>query len=400
MGDALVINEGVIFVEIEDVEGVYKAEQSGSSAIESLEDGFDLKESRELLTRNNRTGTVETVASILGAKSVTATIPVELKASGIEGQAPESGKLWQALLGGKRSATESTSKAAGHTNVRIEIEDGDIAKYKVGDILRMKESEFAGEDHVSPVTIVDETGGAAFIELLVPRDAGVFTNSVKIGAFTTYFHKSNAPSLSITNYIGKKIRQTAIGTKVTSAELGNFSTGQLADVSFSFEGLTFGDREVDGPLFDAVFDSDNGVTPPPILNSKIFQSGVEVLANSLSITLTNTLGFIKNTGSVNGRSNSRVTKFETSGTFNPTMKDDDVVAFDNFNCNKPFSIFARTQNEDCENLGVFKDGIAFYIPNARNSDLVVGNEDGIATDEISFTGHKTLGNDQFFVSFH
>jgi len=136
------------------------------------------------------------------------------------------------------------------------------------------------------------------------------------------------------------------------------------------------------------------------LTQKFFQDDTEVIVNSLAITLTNTLGFLTSTGSANGRISSRITKFETGGTFNPYMQDDNVNVFKNFDCNKKFSIFARTQNEDCDNLGVFEDGVAFYIPNARNSELGVGDEDGVLTDEIAFTGHKTLGNDQFFITFH
>lgn len=394
----LVTDEGVVFINKEVTEGLYVPEASGADAIEVLSDGLEFVESREILSRNNRTGTVETVAGLLGTKSVSGSIPVELKAKGIEGDAPESGILWEALLGGKRSGTSSVSKT-GHTVSRIEIEDADISKYKVGDSVRMKESVFAGEDHVSAITAVDETGGAAFIDLLVPRLSS-FTDNVVIGAFTTYFHLSNAPSLSVTNYIGGKIRQRLIGVRPTSAEIGSFSTGQLSDVNFAVEGLAYEDREVGTPLFSPIYDSDNGVNPVVILNSKIYQNGVEVIVNNLSVSLTNTLAFLSSTGSVNGRINSRITKFETTGSFNPYMQDDNVEVFENFNCNKKFSIFARTQNEDCDAPGEFEDGIAFYVPNARNSELGVGNEDGVVTDEITFTGHKTLGNDQFFVSFH
>lgn len=398
MGIGLIADEGVIFIEKEVTQGLYVAEQNGAAAIEVLSDGLELSEQRELLTRNNRTGTVETVASLLGTRSSSGTIPVELKASGVEGAAPETGVLWEAALGGARSGTASTSKV-GNTVSRIEIEDADIAKYSVGDIVKLKESAFAGEDHVSPIIAVDTTAAAAFIDLLVPR-ASAFTDNVVVGPFITYFPSSDPPSLSVTNYLGGKIRQSAVGVRPSSVEIGNFSTGVLSDVSFGIEGLTYRSREVGTPLFTPVFDSDNGVTPPPILNSKIFQDGAEVIVNNLGVTLTNTVAFLSSTGSANGRVESRITKFETGGSFNPYMQDDNVTVFDNFDCNKKFSIFARTQVEDCDNLGVFNHGISFYIPNARNSELGVGNEDGVLTDEISYTGHKTLGNDQFFISFH
>lgn len=397
---SLVTDEGVVFVELEPVEGTYQAEQSGATAVEVLSDGLELQIQRELLTRNNRTGTVETVASLLGTKSCSGTIPVELKAAGggTPGARPETGNMWEALLGGVRSGTASTSKT-GHTVSRIEIEDADISKYSVGDIVRAVESATAGEDHVSPITAVDATVGAAFIDLLVPR-ASAFTDNVVVAGFITFFHQSNAPSLSVTEYIGGKKRKKFVGIRPTGAELGNFSTGALADVSFTVEGLTYLTPEIATPLFTPVYDSDNGVTPPPILNSKVFQEGSEIAVNNLGVTLTNTLAFLTSTASVNGRTNSRITKFEVGGSMNPYASDSDITNFENFDCNKKFSIFARTQSEDCLNPGVFKDGIAFYIPNARNSELGVGNEDGVVTDEISFTGHKTLGNDSFFISFH
>lgn len=398
MSIGVIADQGSIFVEKEATEGVYLAEQAGASAVEILTEGLELTEQRELLTRNNRTGTVETVANLLGTKSISGSIPVELKSSGVPGTAPETGDLWEAALGGVRVGTASTSKT-GHTVSRIEIENADIAKYSVGDTVLVQESAFAGEDHVSPITAVDDTVDASFIDLLVPR-ASSFTDAVVVAPFVTYFHQSGAPSLSLTNYLGGVKRQKSLGTRVSAVEIANFATGGIGDVNFSVEGLTYGDREVGTPLFAPEFDSLNGVTPSVILNSKIYQEGAELTVNNLGISLANTLSFLSSTASVNGRVSSRITKFETSGTMNPYMEDDNVDAFDNFNCNSPFSIFARTQNEDCANPGPFSDGICFYMPNARSSELATGNEDGVLTDEISFTAHKTLGNDQFFISFH
>lgn len=394
MGIGLVADEGVVFVEREDTEAVYKAEQASESAVESLSDGLEFTPTKELLTRSNRTATVETVKSLLGTKSMTGSVPVELKASGgVEGSEPETGVLWEALLGGKRQGVAVVSKT-GHTSTRIEIEDADIGNYKVGDTVKVKE---AGAHHISPITVVDTTALAAYIELLVPF-TGPFSDNVEIGGFTTYFHQSNAPTLSITNYLGGEIREKAIGMRPVSCELGNYSTGALADTNFSVEGTSF-DREVGQPLFTPSFDSDNGVTPPVTLCAKVYQDDQEIQINTFGLSLTNTLAFLTSTASKNGKIASRITKFEVTGNINPYMEDDDVDTFDLFESNDSFSLFTATHNDDAVD-GEFKEGIAFYVPNASISELATGVEDGVLTDAVAFTGAKTLGNDAFFISFH
>lgn len=390
----LVADEGVVFIEKEDTEAVYKAEQSGNSAVESLSDGLEFSPTKELLTRSNRTSSVETVASLLGTKSMTGTVPVELKASGVTGATPETGVLWEALLGGKRTGVLATSKT-GHTDTQIEIEDGDIGQYKVGDIIKVKE---AGAHHISPITVVDEGAGTAFIVLLVPNPAGNFSDNVDIAPFTTYFHQSGAPTLSITNYLGGSIREKAIGMRPTGCEIGSYTTGALADTSFSLEGTSF-EREVGSPLFTPVFDSDIGVTPPVTLCAKVFRDSTELPVNTVGLTLTNTLSFLTSTASKNGKIASAITKFEITGNFNPYSSDTDVDNFDLFEANDPFSLFTATHNDGAVD-GEFKEGISFYVPSARVSEIATGNEDGVLTDALSFTGNKTLGNDSFFISFH
>jgi len=392
MGIGLIADEGVVYIEKEDTEAVYKPEQGSSAAVESLSEGLEFSPQKELLTRSNRTSTVETVAALLGTKSMSGSVPVELKSAGVEGNAPEAGVLWEALLGGKRTGTVSTTKT-GHTTSRLEIEDADISKYSVGDVITVKES---GAHHTSPVTVVDSSIGAAYVDLLVPA-AGAFTDNVDIAAFTTYFHQSDAPTLSITNYLAGSIREKAIGMRPTSAEIGNYTTGTLSDVNFAVEGTSF-EREVGTPLFTPTFDSDNGVTPPVVLCTKVYKDSTEVAVNSVGVSLTNTLAFLTSTASCNGKIASRITKFECSGSFNPYMQDDNVDLFTIFDDNTPFSIFTSTHNYTGV-AGEQKDTIGFYVPSARISEIGTGSEDGVLTDAVSFTGHKSLGNDTFFITF-
>ena len=382
-------NESSVFIEKEVTEGTYVAESSGASAIEVLADGLEFTPSREVLERNNLTSTVETVVGRSGTKSMTGTVPVELRGGDSEGAAPEATDLWEALLGGMRSGTASTSKASGNTSTNIEIEDADISKYSVGDVVLIKE---AGSYERRPISAVASGVGVAAITL---EFALSFTPSasVVVAAFTTYYSSTGAPTLSATNYLGGVVREKALGCRPVSAEISNFSTGQLADVSFSLEGLTY-EREVGTPLFTPTFST---ALPPVILNSKIYQSGTELEVNEMSVSMNNTLGFKTSTASSNGKISSRITKFAVTGSINP-YQDGTITNFTNFDTNAAFSLYSETANPS-GTAGETEEHVSVWMPNCRAPELVTGDVDGLMTDEISYTAHRNLGNDTIFISF-
>lgn len=390
MGIGLVTDEGSVFIEKEVTEGTYVPEASGAAAIEVLSDGLEFTPTKELLERNNRTSTVEKVPSRVGQKSMAGTIPTEYKAGSTEGAEPETTPLYEALLGGKRSYVSRVSLTT-HTTTTITLAAGEAVQYAIGDIVKVKEYDLnpANEDHVSPIT--DITGDV--VTLLIPYFQA-FSDNVEIAAGVTYFHQSGAPTLSVTNYLGGKIREKAIGMRCVSGEIANFSTGQLATTSFSVEGLNF-DRGVGQPLFTPSFDTS---LPPVILCAKVFKNASEITVNSVGITMSNTLGFLTSTASKNGKISSRITEFVTNFSINPYMEDDDVDNFDLFNDNTPFSLFGSAHNAGAaqeEHL----ENVAFYMPNCRIPEITTGDEDGILTDTISGSAYKDQGNDTIFISF-
>ena len=352
---------------------------------------MDFSPAREILTRNNRTGTVETVAGRVGIQSASGTIPVEFKAGSTAGDAAETDLLWRSLLGGRRQITSQvTSKASGHTTTVIQIEDADIGDFTKNDIILVRE---AGDFHVSPITAVDPTGGAANITLLVAAGSA-FSGSVVIEKSTIYYPDSaNAPTLSITNYLGGEIREKITGARAASAEFNNFTVGQLSDIAFGVEALEL-DREVGTPVVTPSFDTS---VPPVILEACIYQDGNIIDLNSFGLSITNTIGFITSTCEPNGRKSSRITALETGGTLNPYMEDDDVDRFDLFNQNTAFSLFGFAKN-NTSTAGEFNEVVAFYMPNCRISELATAVEDDILQDSLTYTAHKTDGNDQVFIA--
>lgn len=397
MGIGLVADEGSVFVEKEVTEGVYVAESAAAKAVEVLSDGLEFTPTKELLERNNRTSTVEKVPSRVGQKSMAGTIPTEFKAGSAEGLAPETDALYEALLGGKATyaSTIADDTNGAHTATRIYMADGEAAKYKKGYVVKIKEFDLnpLNKDHVSPIVAVSTALGDNYIDLLIPY-TGAFTDGVEIAAGVAYYHQAGQPTLSITNYLGGKIREKAIGMRAVSAEMSNFSTGQLPQMSFSLEGLDYA-REVGNPLFSPEYDSS---LPPVVLCSKIFQDDVELTVNNVGFTITNTLGFLTSTASCSGKVSSRITEMACTFSANPYMEDDDVEQFNKFDKNEGYSLFGSSQNygaSDNELLEI----VAFYMPNCRSTEIATGDEDGILTDAISGQAYKTDGGDTIFICF-
>lgn len=395
MAIGLVTDEGSVFVEKEVTEGVYVSESAGGKAIEVLSDGLEFVPTKELLERNQRTSTVEKVPSRIGQKSMSGTIPIEFKSGDTEGAEPESTDLYEAMLGGKASYS-ATISGLGHTVSRIQLADGDAAKYSIGYVVKVKEYDASvgvDEDHVSPIVAKSDVPGDNYIDLLVPYSRA-FTDNVEIAAGVAYFHQSGAPTLSVTNYLGGKIREKAIGMRCTTAEMSNFTTGQLPQISFGLEGLDYA-REVGQPLFAPAYDDS---LPPVALCAKIYQGANELILNNIEFSLANTLGFLTSTASCSGKISSRITEFVCNFTANPYMEDDDVDQFDKFDKNEAYSLFGSAHN-----YGTTKDEklqvISFYMPNCRTTEITTGDEDGILTEAMTGQAYKDAGNDTVFICF-
>ena len=187
-------NTATVFVSEEVTEGTAPA-LSGSDAVSVLSDGLEMNGEKELVERTNLTSSIGKALPRVGMKSGTGTIAVEAKAGSVEGAAPEADLLFKGALGGKRQiATTTITKATGNTGSVLAIEDADISKFNVGDIVLVKQS---GASHLSPIVSKVTTAGSATITLLIPKETGSFSASVVVSKVTTYFTaNSGHPSLT------------------------------------------------------------------------------------------------------------------------------------------------------------------------------------------------------------
>lgn len=388
-------NTSIIGIMEESTENTYVAPSSASDYIQPLADGFEMSPSKEQIQRNILTNNIGVVTPRVGQKSVEASLPVEFRASGTEGAAGDHDLLLHGLLGNRRQiSTTTTTKSSGNTGSVLQIEDADISKFTVGDIIVIKES---GDHHPCAITAKSTGTGTATITVSPAKASGSFSNSVVISKSTVYYPaNSGHKSLSLSYYWANEILEKAIGCKVTSMSLDNFSTGQIASMNFALQGLNF--DEANGSAAHTP-SYDSGL-PPLILQACLFQDGVELTINQFGLSVNNTLGFLTSTCSENGKISSRITKREVSGTINPYKDDSSVAQFTKFNTQDEFSLFISAYNPSSTS-GEIEMGscVGIYLPNCIFTEKKVADLDGILVDELAFAATRgTAGtSDEIFI---
>jgi hypothetical protein len=365
-------------IEIEVTEGTYVAPSSSTKYVQTLADGFEISPSKELLERNVFTNSIGKTTPRVGQTQVSGTIPVEARANSSEGTAPEIDALVKAALGDKRTiSTTTTTKASGNTASVLQIEDADISKFNVGDIVMTKGS---GAYHVSPISAKSTGAGTATITLLIPHPDGDHDDSVVIAKSTTYIvADSGHPTLSISKYIEDAILEKVTGARVTSMSLENFATGQLPSFSFGFEGLDY-DRSVTANPNTPSYDTS---LPPIVLDGRVYMDTTSIDVNELTVELENALGFQTSIAEENGRAASRVTERTITGSFNPYKVDDSVANFTKYEANTEFSLFAYAK-VPTSTAGEFGQVVAVYMPKCIITELQEGDQDGLLQDNITF----------------
>jgi hypothetical protein len=395
---AIAVKDNTVYaVEIEDTENTYKAPTADTSYVQTLSDGAEMTPAKELLERNIFNGSIGKTTARTGTRTVTGSMPVEMRAAATTGEAPEYDALLRAALGLRRQVTttsaDDTDAGGPHTTSRIYLLDADASKYAVGDMVTV---QVTGDYHTSPVSAVSNTPGDVYIDLLVAAD-NPFTDGDAIAAVTTYVTaNSGQPSLSISKYLETTVLEQATGCRVNSMALENFTTGQLASWNFGFEGMDF-DRSLTSQPHTPAYSS---AEPPIILQACVYQDGVQLQVNELSFSIENTLGFATSTCSENGRISGRVTERTISGSLNPYKQDDSIAQFTRFKTNTEFSLFGSAIIPS-STAGEYAQVVSFYLPSCIVTELGEADQDGLLQEEVSFSaGRGANGTDEeIYISF-
>jgi hypothetical protein len=385
MATGLIKVNSVISVMEEVTEGVYVPPAAATDFIQPLRDGFSMGHARELVERTILTNSPGMPTPRLGIKSATAAVPVEYRASGTAGGAPDFHALLKGALGFTKTATATTT-TTGHTSTVINMAAPDAAKYSIGDIVVVKR---AGMYESRPVSAV----GGTSITLAWALSNGAPPDLVVIEALRTYRTASSGwPSLSVSYYWGNEIRQAIVGARVNSMSLDNVTTGQIASFNFGLEGLTYEDEFNGAAPFTPTYDS--GV-PPIMLEACVWRNGVVIPVNTLSLSMTNTLGFLTDMCSENGKVSARITSREITGGINPHKDDSATNYFDDWNEGTEFSLFMSAYNPSGV-AGEWDMGsvVSLWLPQCFSTEFNTEDLEGILVDQIGFRATKGEAGDK------
>jgi hypothetical protein len=367
-------------VEIESTEGTYVAPTAGTSFVQTLDSGADIAPAKQLLARKIFTASIGETSPLTGEFQVSATMPVEARANSVEGVAPEYDKLMQSALGTKHVISTTTTTKTGNTATVLQIQDADISKFQVGDIIMVKKS---AAYHVSPIISKVTTAGSATITMLAAHPSGTIPDNVVISKSTTYnVADTGHPSLSVSKYLESAVLEQAVGCKVKDLALDNFATGQIPSFKFGMEGLNFG-RSLTAPPYTPSYDT---ALPPILLDGRIYMDGASFDVNKLTFNLSNALAFQTSIAASNGRVSSRATARTIKGTFDPYKQSDSIANYTKYAANTAFSLFAYAKIPTT--AGQFSQVVAVYMPNCIITDMGETDQNGLLQDNISFSANR------------
>ena len=364
-----------VAIKIEGTEGTYEAPAAGADFIQAQEDGIEMAGPKDTLELNVIGTGLSKVAPRVGLESATGAMAVYMKSGSSATAEPEYGPLVESLLGSTRSSIAITS-GVSHTTDTINVSS--TADLAIGDIVVIKES--AGY-HTSP--IISLVANTSFTMLVAM--SGAPADAVVVEAFTTYVPTDDShPSFSVSKYVEDAVLEQAVGCKATTMSVESFSTGQVASMNFGYEGSDY-TRSLAAPAFTPAYDTSE---TPIILDACIYQDGVKIEVNDFTLSVENSLGWIKDT--CNGKQTSRVTNRAISGTINPYKLDDSVANFTKFDTNAPFSLFITAHNP-AATAGEYAESVSFYLPVCIITELAEADIDGVLTDAISFSANSVDG---------
>jgi hypothetical protein len=384
----------------ESTEGTFAGPASATDGyIQARMDGTALDGTQEVKERNIFTGTLIAANPRIGMSGVSGSLSAEAKASGTEGAAVDYDIMLESILPGLTTiSTTTTTKASGNTGSVLQIEDADISKFTVNDIIVVKQT--AGH-HPAVITAKTTGVGTATITISPAKASGSFSNSVVISKSKTYKPAdSGHKSYSVSNYLANAVRQSGLGCRTTGVKLANFTTGELPSFDFSFEGMTFSTTASTAASHTPTFDSS---LPSVVLNSRIYKDGTSIAIEGIDMSIEQPVKFLMATSSANGKTAGRAAgKRKVTGSFAPYTDETSVATFTAWAAGTTFSLFAFTAVPSGTageyTMGTF---VCIYLPKCFTTSVKYADADGVVTEAIEFmaTGGDTGSTDEVIIGF-
>ena len=225
------LNRASVFAITEETtSGTYVAPSTGAQFV-PLRPGNELSYEPEQLESDEVQNDIGASKSFIGKEVIKGSHTAYLKHSGVEGQEPELGVLYESLMGSKHIMVESGTTSGSTVSV-IKVPTGEGADYVQGQAILVKKSDGYKIANIASISGDDLT-------LNFNLDSAP-ASGVALGAAVTYVPVAQGhPTFSTTKYLGNGFaKEVSAGNTVTEASFKMDANG-FGEVSFSFEGTKY-----------------------------------------------------------------------------------------------------------------------------------------------------------------
>jgi hypothetical protein len=290
------LNRASIFaIKKETVLGEYVEPTAGAEFV-PLRPGNELSYEPESLENDEVLNDIGTSKSFTGKEVVKGKHAAYLKHSGVEGQEPEVGLLYESIMGSKQiTAVEPVTIAASTVSV-LKVGAGLGASRRVGEALLIKDGT-NGYSIRNIAKIVGDDLTLNFVLGVAPA-AGV-----NMGKAVSYLPVAQGhPTFSTTKYLGNGFaKECSAGNTVTECSITTEANG-FGEVEFAFEGTNYLFNPLEVTALNKYLDlTDDDGTIAVSIPEKIYKTPIQLAdalesaLNSLS-TQTYTVKYDNNTG--------------------------------------------------------------------------------------------------------
>lgn len=222
----------VLAIVKETTEGTLKKPTLATDYV-ALQDDFSMAPNVNNLENAELKASIGLAKSIAGAEAPTASFSHYVRASGVEGQAPNYGLLLEASLGAVSTAGTEYNTVASSTTTVIKVDTAEGLQFERGEMLLIKDATNGYR-----VRAVDSiTNDDLTIGFQVPNAPGTGVNLGKCVLYKPA--NSSHPTLSLWHYLGQGgALQAMSGSRVVSSSF-DISAGELINASYSLEGVGY-----------------------------------------------------------------------------------------------------------------------------------------------------------------
>jgi hypothetical protein len=273
------LNRASVFALTKEIEsGQYYVPTSGSEFV-PLRPGNTLNFEPEQLNSDELLNDIGAAKSFVGKENVSGAHSAYLRHSGVEGQEPELGVLYESIMGSKDIASTEFACVAGSTVGIIKVADG--TQFVKGQSLLVKDAS----NGYSIRNVKEISGNDLILNFNLP-DAPA--SGVNLGKAVSYLPVAQGhPTFSTTKYLGSGYAiEASAGNTVTELSLTADANG-FGEVEFSYSGTKyfFNPIDVDGLTKYIDVTDDTGTFAVSVLEA-IYKTPIE-LADALNTALNN-----------------------------------------------------------------------------------------------------------------